>query len=115
MCWQPDDWKRAHPGLPAIFDIPGLTIDAVCPDWMHTKHLGADQYLFGSVLMMMCHQMIPRSPEANLAMIWAELKAATKGSGGYSEIRMNMCCPDSSHFPCLKGKAGEVRKLVAPY
>ena len=33
-----------------IFQIPGLTLDFVKPDWMHTVDLGILQYLVGCIM-----------------------------------------------------------------
>ena len=101
-----------------------MGVDAVTPDWMHTKHLGVDQYLFGSVLMMMVSEvdgnrmMGRRSQEDNVAELWEELKELHRSmslNDGYSELRLSMFSPSSAEqFPCLKGKAAEALALGRP-
>ena len=63
--------------------------------------------------------MMPsRDLATNLAAVGLELESLHKEkqlSGGYGEIRLGMFTPSSSEkFPCLKGQAGEVRKLGGP-
>ena len=114
LTWKHTDWMPAHPDAPCIFELEGLTIDAVSPDWMHCKHLGADQYLFGSVLMLLCFHILPNRPEQNMGQIWTELKAAATGAGGFSEIKTSMFVPPPEKFPSLKGKANEIKRLAGP-
>ena len=44
------EWINANPACILISTLPGLTGLSVAPDWMHAKHLGTDQYLYGSTL-----------------------------------------------------------------
>ena len=120
--WEQDAWIAAHPRTPEIFTLPGVGIDSIGVDWMHTKHLGSDQYLFGSALMMLVSptegkRMMPDSPSVNMANLWAELALETKRLGikhAYAEIKMSMFAPAAGRFPVLKGKAAEVRSLARP-
>ena len=41
----------ANPIVHILFQLPGMGIAQYLVDWMHTKHLGVDQNLFGSVIM----------------------------------------------------------------
>ena len=36
----------------------GITVLSVSADWMHNKNLGTDQYFYGSVLFMLCYEML---------------------------------------------------------
>ena len=56
--WDPDDWNEAHPGRHQIFHIPSVTIRCVYMDWLHVKHLGVDQYAYGSVLWLLCYRVM---------------------------------------------------------
>ena len=114
--WSSDDWVPAHPSVPAIFDLPDVDLHSISPDWMHTKHLGVDQYLFGSVLMLLTHnvdggRMLTGSPQENLAAVWNDIKS-TRGT--FSDLRLSMFVPAPEHFPCLKGRAAEVRNFGPP-
>ena len=110
-------WRRAHPNLPEVFDVVGVGYHSIAPDWMHTKHLGCDQYCYGSVLMYLCHHVLPKAPKENLMDVWVQLEAESKRlniKGGYNEIRQRMFEPKSGKFPLLKGKAYEVKVLAKP-
>ncbi len=84
---------------------------------MHVLHLGAYQYTFGSILMYLTHHVMPENPEANLAKVWAVLKRSYsehRTSSRFGDLRISMYAGQRAHFPCLKGKAAEVRHLAKP-
>ena len=74
--WTDADWYDAHPEAPQLFDPEqGIGIDNLSDDWMHCKHLGTDQYLYGSVLMMLTHNtdgrsMMEHNPGQNMTQLW---------------------------------------------
>ena len=51
--WSKDEWSAAHPHCHPLFKMAGAGIDIVFPDLMHCKHLGTDQLVLGSVLVLM--------------------------------------------------------------
>ena len=64
--WTADSWEEAFTRRHILFRmLPGLTIYAVMIDWMHCKHLGVNQYFFGSLLHYICHDVLPYSPKVN--------------------------------------------------
>ena len=107
-----EDWLLAHPNLPAIFDLPNMTHASISPDWMHTKHLGCDQYLMGSMLYQLTHRvdgraMMPGRPNGNLIEIWRQISPL---HCSFSDLRLSMFVPGTARkFPVLKGKAAEVK------
>ena len=114
--WSSEDWEAAHLGLPAIFDMLGVCFSSICPDWMHTKHLGVDQYFYGSVLMLLTHEvngvrMLDGPPEQNLTTLWQDMKQAP---GTFGDLRLSMVVPAAKHFPVLKGRAAEIRNFGTP-
>ena len=83
---------------------------------MHTKHLGVDQYFYGSVLMLLTHEvngvrMLDGPPEQNLTTLWQDMKQAP---GTFGDLRLSMFVPDAKHFPVLKGRAAEIRNFGPP-
>ena len=52
--WRATAWA-SHP----LFQLPGLSILVVAADLMHCKHLGTDMYVFGSVLWVLCYDIMP--------------------------------------------------------
>ena len=53
------NWHRLFPTHNLLFDLPGLSILTVSADHMHCKHMGVDQYFFGSVLMLLAYYVMP--------------------------------------------------------
>jgi hypothetical protein len=64
--WKPAEWKAAHPDAFQLFFLPGMSILAVCMDYLHTKHIGMDQYFLGSVLVLLVDVILRKTPEENL-------------------------------------------------
>ena len=88
--WQGQRWlARMRPTNP-IFSIPGVTITACCPDWMHDKHIGKDQYTYGSTTKYLTHDLMPGTPEENLSALEEHLKIAYKVGAFYS---LQNCLP----------------------
>eukprot|EP00973_Karenia_brevis_P060186 8375175-Karenia_brevis.AAC.1 len=48
--WDKATWTTAYPNRHYLFRMLGVSIMSVIPDLMHVKHLGTDQYFYGSVL-----------------------------------------------------------------
>ncbi len=48
--WEPQEWEDSHPDRHRIFTMLVVSIRCVYFDWLHIKHLGVDQYAYGSVL-----------------------------------------------------------------
>lgn len=76
--WQGQRWlARMKPTNP-LFSVPGVSITTSCPDWMHDKHIGTDQYTYGSVIKRLTHDLMPGTPEENLAAFEEHMKIAYK-------------------------------------
>ena len=41
-----------------LFEDVGLNLGRLLPDWMHSKHLGSDAYLAGSVLTLLVYELM---------------------------------------------------------
>eukprot|EP00969_Alexandrium_andersonii_P111520 4925623-Alexandrium_andersonii.AAC.1 len=80
---------------------------------MHNKHLGCDQYFYGSVLQHLCFHIIVGTPADNLAALAKHLLQYYKDHPGmdhFSEFKLKMFTSDST-FPRLKGRALLCRNL----
>ena len=120
--WSRAGWLASHPFHHPLFDLPFVSIWTVCLDWMHVKHLGVDRYYLGSCLWLLCYQILPHEPEDALQFVfdqckqwWGERGIST--SDTYSKLKLSMFTnPESprSDFPQLKGKAAEIKLLIAP-
>ena len=77
--WMKTIWTNAtfaarHPEVNHLLKMPGVGIEAFRPDYMHTLHLGVYQYVFGSVLILLTHFIMPRSRDKNLNAVWDAIK-----------------------------------------
>ena len=82
------------------------TFQQVHTDLMHTKHLGVDQYYYGSVLKFLTHHLLPASPDENMETVRAGYSG--ERGGRFVSFRVAMYTK-AGEFPRLKGKAGEIR------
>ena len=90
-------------------------IETLQYDLMHSKHLGTDAYFLGSVLVYMVDFKLEGEPSANLLEVWTAIKAAyssLRSTNQFSTLTLSMFRAGQSPFPCLKGKAAEVKHLV---
>ena len=68
-----DSLPRQGQSCPLFHSL--LTPLAICPDWMHTKHLGTDQGLLGSVAWVLLFEVDTEGPlELRLLNLLEELK-----------------------------------------
>ena len=112
--WTAALWK-AWPGRSKnpLFSLRGVSILTVCPDYMHLKYLGSDQYMFGSCLYLLVHEVMPKpTPEENLQLIWDFLKKWYKHNKVPYQFKyltkLSMFTRKKS-FPKLRGTAAEIR------
>ena len=119
--WQKEAWLEAHEDRHSLFDLPGVSIFTVYPDWLHCKHLGVDQHLLGSVLWLLVYLLSPEhQPAEAIQLVWAAVKnqyALQGTSGQFSTLKLSMftdpAAPRAS-FAKLKGKGHEVKHLTGP-
>ena len=112
--WLASDWS-SHELFTSVHG--GISVLTVYADLMHCKHLGTDQYFYGSVLWLLCFRVLPHTPLQNLIDVFSQI-TANYGNAPcrYTNLTMNMFCNGSdppSAFPCLKGRAAECRHLGA--
>ena len=111
------NWAAHLPYVIALMTLPGNNLFAVMCDFMHAKHMGTDAYLFGSVLWLLCYEILPGTPQCNVAVVWAELQEfqpSGKGKTYYGGLKLSMFVDPSeprAQYPKLKGRAAEVRHL----
>lgn len=79
---------------------------------MHVKYLGADQYLYGSCLHLLCFCILPGTPIENLAVIWTWMQAyyqQHKPATRYRQFSKLTMFQKKNGIPKLRGKASEVK------
>ena len=52
---------------------------SICPDWLHSKHLGTDAYIAASVMTLLSYELMPSAPSRNCCSILQFLKAYARG------------------------------------
>ena len=80
---------------------------------MHTKSQGTDADLLGSVLAYWAKEVLPESPEDNIAFIWSRVQMfyqANRTKCRLSRLTYNMV--KHAPFPRLSAKAVETRDLL---
>jgi len=119
-CWSNAEWRALHPLAHPILCLSGIGIRHVFPDWMHTKHLGCDKVSYGSVMHLLCYELLPGTAEENCDQVWSECVAFYREHGirdHYKRMKLSLFCkPRAPHanFPVMRGKAIEIRNLAQP-
>ena len=57
--WTNREWLETHPERHELFRLPGIGIQNVFVDWMHSKHLGVDKLAYASVMHILCYEIMP--------------------------------------------------------
>ena len=68
-------WKTlVGDGAHYLFQLGFMSCLNVEPDELHIMHLGTSMYLLGSVLWLLCYQVLQAgSPKANMDRVWATI------------------------------------------
>ena len=93
---------------------------------MHTAHLGVYKYVLGSVLWLLCHDMMTDTPAENMREVMRGLRAywrANPTESHFQNITISMFAPseeaagraveEEARYPQLKGRAAEIKHFVA--
>lgn len=117
--WKKDEWflwdDRSK--NPLFNQLPGQSCHTVALDLMHTKYLGHDMYVHGSVLALLCQSVLQGTEIENLRVCWDFLKRYYKQHGipsPYRYLNKISMFVRQGRFPKLRGKAAEVRHLAIP-
>ena len=109
--WTNSDWREAYPDAHPLLTLPGVGIQNVFPDWMHSKHLGCDKQNYGSVLHLLCYEVLPGDPATNLDVIWADILQYCKDHSigdRYRHMKLSLFTKPRTPnvaFPKMRGKA----------
>ena len=106
--WRAMGRQNDHP----LFNVPGVSILTVKPDWMHIKYLGLDKILYGSVLFCLTRYVFIGEPAQNLANIQKyifDIYKRDKVKTRFSHIKVSMFSNKAKAK--LRGKAAEIKCL----
>ena len=114
-CWKPSEWLAwPERSKCKLFTLPGLSACTVALDWMHCKYLGSDQYMFGSVMWLLCFVVMPETPLQNLLACWIFISRFYKEQETEHRFKflnkLSMFVRKSG-FPKLRGKAAEKKRV----
>jgi hypothetical protein len=110
--WTNKTWFLAFPNRHAVYKLPGVGILSTYPDLMHCKHLGSDQYFYGSCLKFLTHFHMPGTPQDNLALVWGAIQEYYKEHRvpeKFGNLTLPMYVGKGGAFPRLKGRSAELR------
>ena len=113
-------WKLANQNCHWLFQLPYLSAVNVDPDELHALHLGVSAYFLGSVLFILCFQILAGSPSDNLNALWkmiVDMYRRLRTTCQFTNLTLNMFCNTSApdrDYPKLKGKGAEIKDLVEP-
>ena len=94
--------------------LPCVTILTVFPDYMHTKFLGTDRFVYGAILFVICYMLLAGTPEENLAAVWSKIDAyhrANKVQNRHGMLKLSMFVMGPGGYPALNGTTIEIRSF----
>ena len=113
MLWSRGEWQAwPQRSKCSLLTLPGASCWTIAYDWLHSKHLGCDQYMFGSVLSLLVRTMMVGSAEQNLKTLWEFLKLYFKEHNTKTAFRYlnKLTMFERKHkYPKLRGKGSELR------
>ena len=113
--WDPVGWREwEQRSQSPLFRLPGTSCHTVCLDYLHTKYLGSDQFMFGSVLALLTHTVLPATPLENLKRVWARVlhfyKASrTPAANRFRSLGKLSMFVRRTGYPKLRGKGHELK------
>lgn len=116
--WTPASWRAwpEHSKCP-LFRVPGITASNAMVDYMHTKHLGCDQYMFAGVIYILVHHVMEGTPAQNMEAMFQEIKQLYKQFGirdvYFGLGKLGMICRKKGGMK-LRGKAAQVKGVTEP-
>ena len=100
-----------------MFDIPAVSGATVAVDYMHSKYLGSDMYVYGGLFYYLCFYLMTDTPQGNLLALWAELQELYRlldVKHRYAYFNRLTMFVRKSGPPKLRGRAAEVKGLALP-
>ena len=110
-----EEWRDAHPDLHVLFTAPGVSALNLMPDFMHCKHLGSDQYFYGSALTLLVRNMLRGTIAENVEIVWQDISQAygdLRVKNRIGALKASMFIGEG--FPRLKAKAANTRAFGRP-
>ena len=111
------EWNQAHPEALPLFSTASIDIESVAFDVMHSKYLGCDAFLLGSILTYLVDIKAEGGGSAHdrLQALWEQIREGYEREGTvsqYGHMTLNMFRGGKAPFSQFKGKASEIRPLL---
>ncbi|CAK8992493.1 Uncharacterized protein SCF082_LOCUS3127 [Durusdinium trenchii] len=93
--WRPDTWRVwRNKSTSSIFKIIGVTACSIAADFMHSKYLGADQYIYiyASIMFIIIYILLPSTPEQNTLTMWEFIRAYYKPVQAFNDHSQSWAC-----------------------
>ena len=120
MMYTADTFRLLFPDCHPLFVFPFLSSHNVEPDELHVVHLGTTMWLLGSILWVLCFQLMTGTPSANLEEIWDAIMDEYKRLNTkcqFTSITLSMFInvqKPKQDYPRLKGRGAEIKGLLEP-
>lgn len=116
--WTAHGWRQwPERSKSPLFDIDGFTPHLIALDWLHCKYLGHDQFTYGSILSLLTHYILKKSPTENTAQVWKDIREyynAHKTPSRFRTMKVSMFQRKDPQYPKLRGKGAEIKWLAGP-
>ena len=115
--WTPAAWRAWNGRSKSpLFRLPGTSCHTVSLDYLHTKYLGTDQWLYGSILYLLTHVILGGSPINNLKTVWAKIErfykeSRTPASRRFRSLGKLSMFVRKTGYPKLRGKGYELKNF----
>lgn len=114
------EWRNLYDEMHPLFQLPNVSNDNIEADELHIVHMGTSAYIAGSVLWMLCYELLPQSPQKNLESVWMALVEEYQACGvtnQYTNLGLGSFCDPTkprAAYPKLKGRGAEIKDLMRP-
>ena len=120
MLYTQEQWQGLREEAHPLFKVPYISLHNIEIDELHVIHLGTSQCFLGSILWLLCYQVLPGPPDINMEQVWdavSKCYADMRVDCQFSNLTLGSFCnplrPIDS-YPRLKGKGAEIKCLVGP-
>jgi hypothetical protein len=120
MLYTRSEWRSLREHQHPLFAADYMGCHNIEVDELHVMHLGTSQYMLGSILWLLCYEILPGRPEENMCTVWAavcESYKDLKTDCQFTSLALSSFCDPkkpSDSYPKLKGKGAEVKCMVEP-
>ena len=105
-----ESWMVANPNLlHPLFTYIKLSLHHIDVDEVHVMHLGTATYMIGSILWVLCYEIMGGLPKDNVAEVWSLVRQEYRVNGTacqFTNLTLSSFCDPAqprAHYPKMKG------------